>query len=89
MKTYKLSMTQMVVAVILILAAPVIPSLIIGYSLGHENGYDFCLRQVMQTKNSSYYDRLSPDVKAALSRMEKVTISATSIAGAGDQGESR
>lgn len=85
MRTYTVSMTQMFVAVILVLAVPIIPSLIIGYAVGHEAGYDFCLKRVMQTKNSDQFDKLSPDVKAALSQMKRVKISATSIAGAGSE----
>lgn len=73
----------------------VIAIIIIGWSVPFAAGYftsgrDFdtgwnaCLRQVMRVKNTDQWNRLSPDVKRALSQMERVKIS-SQIAGAGHE----
>ncbi len=88
MKTYEVSVKKMIIATVLLLIVPFIPGLVIGHSIGFDSGWNNCLRQVMQVKTSEQFDKLSPDVKAALNRMEKVKISTTSIAGVGYDGSS-
>lgn len=88
MKTYKLSINTLVICSILMVIVPFLPGLILGYSLGFDSGWDNCLKQVMRTRNSDQFERLSPDVKVALSQMERAKTSAT-IAGAGHEGQTR
>ncbi len=57
-----------VVLIVFISGGTLIAGFSIGSSLGWDAGWNSCLVQVMQMKNSDEYDRLSPEVKAALGR---------------------